>query len=65
MENFVKVTNNKISTIVLVGGQGTCFSDPNQPPKHLTKLNKNLILENIINHLYKSGFRHFIFPLFV
>lgn len=59
----MKVTNNKISTIVLVGGQGTRFSDPNQPPKHLTKLNKNLILENIINHLYKSGFRHFIFPL--
>lgn len=59
----MKVTNNKISTIILVGGQGSRFSEPNQPPKHLKKLNKNLILENILNHLYKSGFRHFIFPL--
>ncbi len=59
----MKVTNKKISTIILVGGQGSRFSEPNKPPKHLKKLNKNLILENIINHLYKSGFRHFIFPL--
>ena len=59
----MKVTNNKISTIVLVGGQGSRFSNLNEPPKHLTKLNKNLILNNIMNYIYKSGFRHFIFPL--
>ncbi len=59
----MKIPNNKISTIVLVGGQGSRFSDINEPPKHLTKLNKNLILDNIINYIYKSGFRHFIFPL--
>ena len=51
------------STIILVGGKGTRFSKKSDPPKHLTKLNKNLILMNIINYVKKSGFKHFIFPL--
>ena len=51
------------STIILVGGQGSRFSRIESPPKHLTKLNKNIILINIINYLNKFGFRHFIFPL--
>ena len=55
--------NVNFSTIILVGGQGSRFSKPNDPPKHLTKLNKNLILNNIINNLKLSGFKHFIFPL--
>jgi len=55
--------NINFSTIILVGGQGSRFSKLNDPPKHLTKLNKNLILNIIINKLKYSGFKHFIFPL--
>ncbi len=59
----MKLNTKFFSTIVLVGGKGTRFSKISDPPKHLTKLNKNLILINIINHLRSSGFKHFIFPL--
>ncbi len=55
--------NENFSTIILVGGKGSRFSKIDSPPKHLTKLNKNLILINIINYINKSGFKHFIFPL--
>ena len=55
--------NENFSTIILVGGKGSRFSKIESPPKHLTKLNKNLILINIINYINKSGFKHFIFPL--
>jgi len=55
--------NKYFSTIILVGGQGSRFSKLGTPPKHLTKLNKNIILINIINYLNNSGFKHFIFPL--
>ena len=55
--------NKNFSTIMLVGGQGSRFSKLEAPPKHLTKLNKNIILINIINYLNNSGFKHFIFPL--
>ena len=51
------------SSIILVGGQGSRFSKLKDPPKHLTKLNKNLILNNIVFNLSGSGFKHFIFPL--
>ena len=59
----MKFNTKSFSAIVLVGGKGTRFSRENDPPKHLTKLNKNLIIINIINFLKKSGFQHFIFPL--
>ena len=59
----MKFNDNSFSTIVLVGGMGTRFSKKSDPPKHLTKLNKNLIIINIINFIRKSGFNHFIFPL--
>ena len=55
--------NENFSTIILVGGLGSRFSKLGAPPKHLTKLNKNLILINIINYLNNYGFKHFIFPL--
>ena len=55
--------DENFSTIILVGGKGSRFSNIESPPKHLTKLNKNLILINIINYINKSGFKHFIFPL--
>ena len=56
-------TSENFSTIILVGGQGSRFSKMSSPPKHLTRLNKNIILINIINYLNNSGFKHFIFPL--
>ena len=59
----MKNNTKPFSTIILVGGKGTRFSNKSDPPKHLTKLNKNLILMNIINYVKKSGFKHFIFPL--
>ena len=59
----MKNNTKPFSTIILVGGKGTRFSNKSDPPKHLTKLNKNLILMNIINYVNKSGFIHFIFPL--
>ena len=59
----MKLHTKPFSAVVLVGGKGTRFSKENDPPKHLTKLNKNLILINIINFIKKSGFQHFIFPL--
>jgi len=59
----MKKKNENFSVIILVGGQGSRFSKKEAPPKHLSKLNKNLILVNIINYLKKFGFRHFIFPL--
>ena len=55
--------DENFSTIILVGGKGSRFSNIESLPKHLTKLNKNLILINIINYINKSGFKHFIFPL--
>ena len=52
-----------ISVVILVGGVGSRFSSINEPPKHLSKLNKNLILINILNNFKKFGCNHFIFPL--
>ena len=37
------------SSIILVGGQGSRFSKLKDPPKHLIKLNKNLILNKVSN----------------
>ena len=59
----MKFKTKSYSAIVLVGGKGTRFSKKSDPPKHLTKLNKNLILINIINYIKNYGFKHFIFPL--
>ena len=39
-----------ISIVILVGGLGSRFSSFNEPPKQLSKLNKNLILINILNN---------------
>tara|TARA_B110000503_G_C7135499_1_gene408614 strand:+ start:509 stop:1261 length:753 start_codon:yes stop_codon:yes gene_type:complete len=52
-----------VSVVILVGGIGSRFSAINEPPKQLSKLNKNLILINILNNFKKFGFNHFIFPL--
>ena len=52
-----------ISIVILVGGLGSRFSSFKEPPKQLSKLNKNLILINILNNFKKYGFNHFIFPL--
>ena len=49
--------------VILVGGTGSRFSEINEPPKQLSKLNKNIILINILNNFKKFGFNHFIFPL--
>ena len=59
------MTNNikSISVVILVGGTGSRFSPINEPPKQLSKLNKDLILINILNNFKKFGFNHFIFPL--
>ena len=54
---------SSISVVILVGGTGSRFSSINEPPKQLLKLNKNLILINILNNFKKFGFNHFIFPL--
>ena len=54
---------NSISVVILVGGTGSRFSEINEPPKQLSKLNKNIILINILNNFKKFGFNHFIFPL--
>ena len=54
---------NSLSVVILVGGMGSRFSSINEPPKQLSKLNKNLILINILNNFKKYGFTHFIFPL--
>ncbi len=54
---------NLLSVVILVGGSGSRFSNINEPPKQLSKLNKNYILINIIDHLKTYGFNHFVFPL--
>ena len=54
---------NSISAVILVGGVGSRFSAINEPPKQLSKLNKNIILINIINNFKRFGLNHFIFPL--
>ena len=54
---------NSISAVILVGGVGSRFSAINEPPKQLSKLNKNIILINIMNNFKRFGFNHFIFPL--
>ena len=59
MENNI----NSISVVILVGGMGSRFSSINEPPKQLSKLNKNIILINILKNFKKFGFNHFIFPL--
>ena len=59
----MKSTAKTFQVIILVGGKGTRFSKKNEPPKHLTNLNNNLILINIINYLKSSGFQYFMFPL--
>ena len=51
------------SVVLLVGGAGSRFSPLSEPPKQLSKLNKNLILMHIIKNFKKYGLNHFIFPL--
>ena len=63
MKKNLKSISTSISIVILVGGLGSRFSSFNEPPKQLSKLNKNLILINILNNFKKYGFNHFIFPL--
>ena len=51
------------SVVLLVGGSGSRFSPLSEPPKQLSKLNKNSILMHIIKNFKKYGLNHFIFPL--
>ena len=51
------------SVVFLVGGAGSRFSPLSEPPKQLSKLNKNSILMHIIKNFKKYGLNHFIFPL--
>ena len=59
----MKYNLKSISVVILVGGMGSRFSSIKEPPKQLSKLNKNIILINILNNFKKFGFNHFIFPL--
>ena len=59
----MKIYTKKTSAIVLVGGTGSRFSSIEEPPKQLSKLNKDFILIHIIKHFKKYGINHFIFPL--
>lgn len=54
----------KINTsIILVGGTGSRFSNIKEHPKQLAKINKEIIIIRIIKQLKKFGINHFIFPL--
>ena len=59
---ILKITS-LISVILLVGGSGSRFSSLNEPPKQLSKLNKDYILMHIIKYLKRYGLNHFILPL--
>jgi len=59
----MKIYTKKASVIVLVGGVGSRFSSLEEPPKQLSKLNKDFILIHIIKNFKKYGINHFIFPL--
>ena len=50
---------NSISAVILVGGVGSRFSKINEPPKQLSKLNKNIILINIMNNFKRFGLKWF------
>ena len=53
---------NKQTAIILVGGLGKRLRPLTQiTPKPLLKIGPNTILEIIINHLIKNGFRKIIF----
>ena len=54
----------KINTsIILVGGTGSRFSNIKEHPKQLAKINKEIIIIKIIKQLKKFGINYFIFPL--
>ena len=59
----MKTKNSTTSVILLIGGEGSRFSSMNEPPKQLSKLNKDYILIHILQHFKKFGLNHFIFPL--
>ena len=59
----MKINTSLISVILLVGGSGSRFSSLNEPPKQLSKLNKDYILMHIIKYLNRYGLNHFILPL--
>ena len=59
----MKAKKKFISTVILVGGSGSRFSSTTEPPKQLSKLNKEFILIHILNRFKKFGLNHFIFPL--
>ena len=53
----------KLPIIILLGGRGSRFSSIHEAPKQLSRLNKNIILIEIMNLFIKYGSNHFIFPL--
>ena len=49
--------------VILIGGLGSRFSNINETPKQLIRINKRSILENLIITFVKSGITNFILPL--
>ena len=58
----MKFSKNFFS-IILIGGMGTRFSKINEAPKHLIKINKRSLLENLIISFVKNGINNFVLPL--
>ena len=57
MENNI----NSISVVILVGGMGSRFSSINEPPKQLSKLNKNEMIKTKFFKIFKDIYKNYIF----
>ena len=57
------INDKTLPCILLLGGAGSRFSNINEPPKQLIKINKRTLLENLIIHLKKNGIKNFVLPL--
>ncbi len=52
-----------IPVIILLGGKGSRFSDLNEPPKQLVKLNKKNLIISILQYYKKYNLNYFLLPL--
>tara|TARA_B100001175_G_C19477426_1_gene625147 strand:+ start:719 stop:1483 length:765 start_codon:yes stop_codon:yes gene_type:complete len=59
--NFNK--NKPLPVIILLGGKGSRFSNIDQEPKQLVRLNKNSLLASILLYYKKYKLNYFILPL--
>ena len=57
------IDDKTIPCILLLGGAGSRYSNINEPPKQLIKINKRTLLENLIIHLKNNNIKNFILPL--